>query len=110
MPSRLLSGYWSYQKVKEINNIVRSRDTVRKEMRYLGHCYLHVLNSTPKTLPYNYSKDTFLISNFAALKEAIDKYCCEENELKAGRIERLKNHVNSLLKKTYLNYVIIYLQ
>lgn len=68
----LLYGYWSFQKVKRSHNVVGARDSVRKEMRYLGHCYHFFLQSEPKKLIFNTCKDMFLIENFAALKEAID--------------------------------------
>ena len=80
----LLCGYWSYQKVKKSNNKIGARDAVRKDMRYLAHCYTHFLNSTPEITYYKNSKDMFLIKNFITLKKAIDKYCLEGDELKAG--------------------------
>ena len=80
----LICGYWSFQKVKRSQNVVGARDSVRKDMRYLGHCYMHFLNSEPSKLIYNNSKDMFLIENFKSLSDAIDKYCGEGKNLKAG--------------------------
>ena len=80
----LACGYWSYQKKKKSQNLVGARDNVRKEMRYLGHCYKHFLNRVPKISPYNNCKDMFLIEKFQTLKNAIDKYCRDGENLKPG--------------------------
>ena len=42
----LIYGYWSLRKSKE--KIVGKRDIVRKEMRYLGHCFKYFLQSEQK--------------------------------------------------------------
>ena len=77
-------GYWLFQKVKRSQNFVGARDSVRKEMRYLGHCYMHFLDSEPDKIIFNNCKDMFLIDNFKSLNDAIDKYCGEGQQLKAG--------------------------
>ena len=63
----LLCGYWSYQKVKKSNNKIGARDSVRRDMRYLAHCYTNFLASSLEVVHYKNSKDMFLIKNFNTL-------------------------------------------
>lgn len=45
---------------------------------------MHFLDSEPDKIIFNNCKDMFLIDNFKSLNDAIDKYCGEGQQLKAG--------------------------
>ena len=73
----LLVGYWAYQKSKKSANKIGVRDSVRKEMRYLAHCYKKFLDCKPKVSKFKNSNDTFLVQNFQVLRNAINNYYSE---------------------------------
>ena len=97
-PTILTAGYWSYQRLKKNDNKVGSRDAVRKDMRYLAHCYYHFLRLNPSTQLYSNSKDMFLIQNFSTLAKAIESYCSDGDDLKPGLKHGLQYAIISAVK------------
>lgn len=84
-PAILLVGYWAFQKLKKSDNITGSKETVRKEMRYLANLYIIFKKVSPAYQPDNNCKDLFYIKNFNELRKAIDIYTTDSNSnLKAG--------------------------
>ena len=83
-PTILTVGYWEFQKLKKNDNKLGSRESVRKDMRYLAHLYSHFQKLNPEKKFYNNCKDMFLIENFSMLSKAINMYCTDGTTLKAG--------------------------
>jgi len=88
-PAILTYGYWSFTKLSKNDNIFGSRQTTRKEMRYLGHLYAKFLTHNPKVLSKGNMKDMLNHINFTALRYAIDDYCLSGESLKAGNKQSL---------------------
>lgn len=83
-PTILIFGYWRYQKVKSNDNIIGSRDSVRRQMRSLAHLYAVFLNYEGIEMQYSNARDMFTTKNFGKLREAIKVYCQNGDDLKAG--------------------------
>lgn len=82
-PTILTYGYWKFQKTRHNDNKIGTRESVRKNMRFLANLFCHFKRCFPGNVELN-CRDMFNSENFYSLLESLDTYCSEGDNLKAG--------------------------